>query len=86
MNAVSKETEISAHDIMSQRKTTEVVDARTIAVVLMMEYGFYPEQIAKFMGKTSACVRYLASSFESRKRCNRMVEIHLQNIRKAIAN
>lgn len=30
INVVSEETEISEHDILSKRKTTEIVDARVL--------------------------------------------------------
>ena len=81
LNLVGKETEVSTELILSSSKVTEVVDARSI-----VEYGLYPEQIAALLHKTSASIRYLISTFESRKNTNKMIAIYLQNIRKSLAN
>jgi len=84
INTVSCETEIPNEEILSQSKKVEVVDARAIVVILLKEYGFYPETIAKLMNKTSACIRYIISSFDGRKKGNKMIEIHLQKLRKSL--
>lgn len=86
LNAVSLETEVSADSILSSSKVTEVVDARSIVVYLLSEYGFYPEQIAPLLHKTSACIRYLVSTFEMRKSHNKMMAIYLQNVCKLLEN
>ena len=81
LNLVGKETEVSTELILSSTKVTEVVDARSIVVFFLTEYGLYPE-----LHKTSASIRYLISTFESRKNTNKMIAIYLQNIRKSLAN
>lgn len=86
LNLVGKETEVSTELILSSSKVTEVVDARSIVVFFLTEFGLYPEQIAIFLHKTSASVRYLISTFESRKTTNKMIAIYLQNIRKSLEN
>lgn len=58
LEAVSRETEVSAAQILGNSKQMEVVDARSILVKLLSGKGFYPEQIAKLMHKTSACIRH----------------------------
>ncbi|MCY6351966.1 hypothetical protein OXV71_14400 [Bacteroides fragilis] len=86
LNIVGKETEVSTELILSSSKVTEVVDARSIVVFFLTEYGLYPEQIATFLHKTSASIRYLISTFELRKNTNKMIAIYLQNIRKSLEN
>lgn len=86
LNIVGKETEVSTELILSSSKVTEVVDARSIVVFFLTEYGLYPEQIATLLHKTSASIRYLISTFESRKLANKMIAIYLQNIRKSLEN
>lgn len=86
LNVVSKETEISSELILSSSKVTEAVDARSIVVFFLIEQGLYPEQIAALLHKTSASIRYLISTFESRKNNNKMVAIYLKNIRKSLEN
>lgn len=44
LNIVGKETEVSTELILSSSKVTEVVDARSIVVFFLTEYGLYPEQ------------------------------------------
>lgn len=63
LNVVGKETEVSTELILSSSKVTEVVDARSIVVFFLAEYGLYPEQIATLLHKTSASIRYLISTF-----------------------
>lgn len=86
LNLVGKETEVSTELILSSSKVTEVVDARSIVVFFLTEYGLYPEQIAALLHKTSASIRYLISTFESRKNTNKMIAIYMQNIRKSLEN
>lgn len=83
INAVSEETEVTVEEIMSKSKNAEVVDARAIVIMLLSEYGFYPESISKLLNKTSACVRFLISSFDERKRNNKIIEIYTESIRKS---
>lgn len=86
VNLVGKETEVSTESILSSSKVTEVVDARSIVIFLLSGYGLYLEQIAALLHKTSASIRYLLSTFESRKSANKMIAIYLQNIRKSLEN
>lgn len=57
LNLVGKETEVSTELILSSTKVTEVVDARSIVVFFLTEYGLYPEQIAALLHKTSSEMR-----------------------------
>lgn len=61
LNLVGEETEVSKELILSTSKVTEVVDARSIVVFFLTEFGLYPEQIAALLHKTSASIRYLIS-------------------------
>ena len=85
IEAVSRETEVSASQILGCSKHMEVVDARSIAAKLLHEKGLYPEQIAVLLHKTAASIRYLLSNYESRKAANKIIAIYTQNIRKVIA-
>ena len=84
LEAVSRETEVSASQILGCSKQMEVVDARCITAKLLNEKGFYPEQIAVLLHKTAASIRYLLSNYESRKSANKIIAIYAQNIRKVI--
>ena len=85
INAVSIETEVSEPLILSNSKVTEVVDARSVLVKILSEEGFYPGQIAQYIYKTAASVRYLLNDFERRKSRNKIIAIYVQNICKSIA-
>ena len=84
INAVSIETEVSEDLILSNSKAMEVVDARSILAKLLQESGFYPMQIARFMQKTPASIRFLLTNYENRKNANKIIDIYTQNIRKAL--
>ena len=86
LDVVSRETEVSADDILSESKIVEVVDARSLLAVSLHEAGFYPPVIARYMKKTPACIRYLIAGFEQRKNSNKILEISSQNISKTLKN
>ncbi len=86
LQAVSRETEVSAAQILSSCKHNEVVDARSIFAKLLSERGFYPVQIAGYMHKTAASVRHLLYNYESRKEQNKIIAIYAQNVRKILNN
>ena len=86
MDVVSKETEVTIEDILSESKAVEIVDARSLLAVSLYEAGFYPPVIARYMKKTPACIRYLIAGFEQRKNTNKILEISSQNIRKILKN
>ena len=58
LNLVGKETEVSTELILSSSKVTEVVDARSIVVFFLTEYGLYPEQIAALLHKPVYAILY----------------------------
>lgn len=86
LEAVSRETEVSASQILGCSKQMEVVDARSITAKLLNEKGFYPEQIAVLLHKTAASIRHLLSNYENRKSINKIIAIYAQNVRNSIAN
>lgn len=85
IDAIEKETEITEDRILSKAKTTEVVDARAILVNMMLENGFYPSQIARYIHKTPSSVNNLIRDYSNRVKNNKIIQIYLTNIRKNIA-
>lgn len=81
LQIVSEETEINEALILSDNKSTAVVDARSILVDILRENGLYPVQIAEYLHKTPAGIRNLISGFENRKRSNGILAIYSQRIR-----
>lgn len=86
LEAVSRETEIDADEIVGKGRTIEVVDARRILFCLLREEGLYPSQIAKKVHKTSAAVRYLLADLDDRIAANSIIEKTLKKVRKQLAN
>lgn len=76
LQIVSEETEINEALILSDNKSTAVVDARSILVDILREKGLYPVQIAEYLHKTPAGIRNLISGFENRKRSNGILAIY----------
>ena len=81
LQIVSEETEKNEALILSDNKSTAVVDARSILVDILREKGLYPVQIAEYLHKTPAGIRNLISGFENRKRSNGILAIYSQRIR-----
>lgn len=84
LNMVSRVTEVSADDILSDCRMEEIVDARCILVFLLNEMGFYPGQIAILINKTPAGIRYLLLSCSSRFKGNTIIESNLKVIREQL--
>lgn len=85
IDAIEKETEITEDRILSKAKTTEVVDARAILVNMLLENGFYPTQIARYIHKTPSSVNNLIRDYSNRVKNSKIIQIYLTNIRKNIA-
>lgn len=86
LSAVIEETEIPEEKILSDSRTTEVVDARTILVNLLIESGFYPSQIAEYLNKSTATIHNLVKYYSIRQKTNKLLSIYSQNIRKKLFN
>lgn len=86
LRIVSKETEISKDDILSNSKEVEVVDARYLLVILLHDNGFYPSQIASHINKTKRSINYILSNFSDRLRGGKMLRIQYENIKKIAGN
>lgn len=82
LNIVSEVTEVNADDIVGECRRSDVVDARSILVHILYEHGFYTRNISEFMGRTGSDIRYLETTFDNRKKANRMIDINLRSIRK----
>lgn len=81
LSAVSEKTEISAEDILSRKRGTEIVDARFILARTLQIIGFYPAETGKFMRRTAACVRRMLNGFENRKATNKLIGSYMKEIR-----
>lgn len=80
LNLVSEEMEVPAEEITGKSKRIEVVDARSVLIKLLRERSLYPDQIAKLMNKTTACIRSLLNNYESRKHENKFLEICMKQV------
>ena len=79
--AVAQETELSTSEILSNRKTTEIVDARYILVYLLVYHRFYRSEIARHLNITPQAVGRIFTGFDSRCKQNRFLELSLNRIR-----
>lgn len=82
---VSKETEIAVSDIMSHDKRPDVVDARYLAVYLMLEKGVPAYRVASLMNMSERNVYHVKERFEDRKDYgDPMLRQYYTSIRKAL--
>ena len=79
--AVAEETELSTLEILSHRKTTEIVDARYLLVYLLFCYRFYRSEIARHLNITPQAVGRIFTGFDDRCKQNRFLELSLNRIR-----
>lgn len=80
LDAVSRETEIDARQIVGRSRVADIVDARCIFFAMLRAEGMYASTIAQMTNRTAESVRYLLSSLEDRIAANRMVEIYLKRL------
>ena len=81
LSAVAEETELSSLEILSHRKTFEVVDARYLLVYLLTYYRFYRSEIARNLNLTPQAVGRIFTGFESRCQQSRFLESNLNRIK-----
>lgn len=81
LTAVAEETELSTLDILSHRKTFEIVDARYLMVYLLVYFRFYRSEIARYLNITPQAVGRIFSGFASRCKQSRFLELSLNRIR-----
>lgn len=86
LRLVSQETEISEIMILSKSRCTAVVDARSILVNILNDYGVYPVEIASFIKQTPASIRKIISNFDFRARNNKLIDTITQDIRNRLKN
>ncbi len=67
LSVVSEVTEVPQEDILSRNRSEEVVDARCLLVSFLHDYGFYPSQIAKMIGRTPRQICIILNKLDSRK-------------------
>ena len=77
---VSSITDVSTQRITGRARDTESTDARYIVATLLHERGFYPTQIAQFLGRTPRSIRWLLS-----RPTSPMLLIYLSKARPATA-
>ena len=81
LTAVAEETELSTLEILSARKTIEIVDARYLLVHMLFCYRFYRSEIARYLSITPQAVGRILTGFDDRCRQNRFLELSLNRIR-----
>ena len=82
LKIVSETTELSTAQILSASKQADIVDARTLIILMLDDVGLYPSQIATIMRMSSANVRYILH----RRKPSKQLENNIQTIRKRLAN
>lgn len=82
LQAVSRETEVSAKQILGDSKQMDIVDARYLLVYFLYSKGFYPSLIAKRINKTKRAVNYILTKFSDRLSTGKMLRIQFENIKK----
>lgn len=86
LSVVENVTEINKDVILSNDKTTEVVDARYLLVYLLSKEGFYPSSISLMIHKSKRAVNYILSNFSYRLKTTKILRTQLENIKNILGN
>lgn len=82
---VSKITDLTIDEIMSRHRRPEVVDARYLAVYIMLKKGIQINRVAEFMTMTERNVYHVQERFDDRKDYgDPMIESYYNAILKAL--
>lgn len=84
LNLVSVETEISITDILSCKKQSEIVDARSLFVYILNKNGFYVSYMSERMSRSTVGIRKLIAAFDNRKQQNKILKTNLEHIEKKL--
>ena len=87
MSVVCDLTDLTEAQILTGRRTMEVVDARWLCVRLMRDIGLYPFQIAELMSMSVRAVQYILINFDDRMRFgDAMLKMYLQIAQNRLRN
>lgn len=82
LESVAQRTELNPEQILSNDISTDTVDARHLLIYSLSQCGFYPTDIADFIGCTRRTVYYAIEHFDVRLLQSKMLRIHWEIIRK----
>lgn len=84
LSIVAEEMETPKELILSKSKTSENVDARHLAIMLLHLKDVYPKRIAEVFGMSPRSVRYVITNFDARVQANKALGYNLAKIRKQL--
>ena len=82
LESVADKTELSPKKILSNDISTDTVDARHLLIYSLSQCGFYPTDIADFIGCTRRTVYYAIEHFDVRLLQSKMLRIYWEIIKK----
>ena len=82
---VAKVTDLTVDDIISHSRHPEIVDARYLAVFIMLKKGIQVNRVAMFMSMTERNVYHVLERFDDRKDYgDPMIEQYYNSVLKAL--
>lgn len=82
---VAQTTDLTVEDIKSSSRRPEVVDARYVAIYVMLKQGVHVYRVARFMSMTERNVYHVQERFEDRKDYgDPMIEAYYNAVLKAL--
>lgn len=86
LSVVADECEVDATAITSKSKIAEVVDARYMLAKCLLNYGYYPSEVAKMMGITTRAIGYIVTTFDDRIKHYPYKRNNYERIKKIVGN
>jgi hypothetical protein len=84
LGAVSEETGLEENKILSNAKSEEIVDARSILIKVMEEQGLYPIQISHLSGICQRSVNRFLVGFKERSASRKIMRLYYVNVKKKL--
>lgn len=86
IEATSSVVEVDASSILSDCKTSEVVEARCIAIKILHDEGYSTQRIAKYFYKTEPGIRCILASYDARLQGNPLIVRMVEEIKKKLSS
>lgn len=84
LGAVSEETGLEENQILSNAKSEEIVDARSILIKVMEEQGLYPIQISRLSGICQRSVNRFLMGFKERSASRKIMRLYYVNVKRKL--
>lgn len=84
LSEVSRVTEIDKDEILSPSRRSDVVDARSLLICILMDRGFSAQAVAGKLSMTRAGVKYCYSSYVIKQESSIILRMYTKEVQRKL--